>query len=213
MKSQFCTTAFSLFLLTSVLSCKKGESTGSYDQVSTIKTESSQISHSISSVADLQMKDKQFIKSADVNMEVKDVYDATIFMEKSLKDLGGFVTSSQLHSQIISEETFTISDENAMMIRKFQTENKMEVCVPNMKLGEFLKIINDKKVFLNSRVIFAEDITANIKLSKLEAERNVNTGKNISKLNLNKNKVKMTDDNQSERNYQEIANFDMETSG
>ena len=209
MKTQFLNTAFSLFLLTAILSCKKSETTGSYDQVSSSASDSSQISDSISSVATLQVKDKQFVKSAEVNMEVKDVYDATVSLEKSLKELGGFVISSHLNSNMISEKTFTISDEKAMLVRKFQTENKMEVRIPTLKLADFLQIINDKKVFLNSRVILAEDVTANIKLSKLEAERNSNTEKNISQLNLTKDKVNMTNENQSEKNYQKVANFDM----
>lgn len=209
MKTQFFNIAFSFFLLSSILSCKKSETTGSYDQVSSSASDSSQISDSISSVANLQVKDKQFVKSAEVNMEVKDVYDATISLEKSLKELGGFVISSDFNSNMISEKTFAISDEKAMLVRKFQTENKMEVRIPTPRLGDFLQIINDKKVYLNSRVIHAEDVTANIKLAKLEAERNSNMGKNISKLNLTKDKVAMTNENQSENNYQKVADFDM----
>ena len=209
MKTQFFNIAFSFFLLSSISSCKKSETTGSYDQVSSSASDSSQISDSISSVANLQVKDKQFVKSAEVNMEVKDVYDATISLEKSLKELGGFVISSDFNSNMISEKTFAISDEKAMLVRKFQTENKMEVRIPTPRLGDFLQIINDKKVYLNSRVIHAEDVTANIKLAKLEAERNSNTGKNISKLNLTKDKVTMINENQSENNYQKVADFDM----
>ena len=209
MKTQFFNIAFSFFLLSSILSCKKSETTGSYDQVSSSTSDSSQISDSISSVANLQVKDKQFVKSAEVNMEVKDVYDATISLEKSLKELGGFVISSDFNSNMISEKTFAISDEKAMLVRKFQTENKMEVRIPTPRLGDFLQIINDKKVYLNSRVIHAEDVTANIKLAKLEAERNSNTGKNISKLNLTKDKVTMINENQSENTYQKVADFDM----
>jgi hypothetical protein len=37
----------------------------------------------------MKVKDKQFIKTADVNMEVKDVYNATISIEKSVQELGG----------------------------------------------------------------------------------------------------------------------------
>lgn len=210
MKRKLFTNAASLLLLTAILSCKKTElsDSSSYGD-SKFQSDSSQVSDSVSSAATLQVKDKQFIKSAKVDMEVKDVYEATIFLEKSLKDLEGFVTSSQLHTQIISENTFTISDEKAMMVRKFQTENKMEVRVPTEKLGDFLTIINDKKVFLNSRIILTEDVTSNIKLSKLEAKRNLNTAKEISKLNSTKDKVKLADENQSEDNYQKVAVFDM----
>lgn len=207
------TTSFNpiLVLLFSTLlfSCNKYETSGVDHQVDTDYTANAEISDSISSVATLQVKDKQFIKSAEVNMEVKDVYDASIYIENTLKNLGGFVTNSQLNSEILSENTFSISDEKSMLVRKFQTYNDMEVRVPTQKLGEFLQLINDKKIFLNSRVILAEDVTANIKLAELETKRNKTTAENIAKLNHNKDKVTTTDDNQREGNYQKVSSFEM----
>ena len=210
MKSPTLKIVLGSLILTTIFSCNKTESFGSYDQVNAIdQTATAEISDSISSVATLEVKDKQFIKSAQVNMEVEEVYNATIFIEKTLKDLNGFVTSSELNSQIISEKTFTISDEKAMIVREFQTENNMQVRIPTEKLGEFLTLINNKKTFLNSRVISAEDVTANIKLAELEAKRNTKTGANISKLKTDKDKVNMSDDNESENNYQKVAGFEM----
>jgi hypothetical protein len=55
----------------------------------------------------MKVKDKQFIKTADVNMEVKDVYNATISIEKSVQELGGFVTNSNLQSNVFLK-TLTI---------------------------------------------------------------------------------------------------------
>lgn len=201
--------ALSSLLLTTILACSKTETTGSNNQVDTDYTVTSEISDSVSSAATVQIKDKQFIKSADVNMEVKDVYDATISIEKTLKDLGGFVTSSRLNSQIVSDETFNTSDESATLIRKFQTENTMQVRVPSEKLGELLTFINDKKLFLNTRTITASDVTANIKLAELEAKRTSKTATNITQLKTDKNKVAMADDNDSESNYQKISTFEM----
>ena len=210
MKSPTFNIVLGSLILTTIFSCNKTETAGAYDQVNSSEpTSRSEISDSISSVATLQIKDKQFIKSAQVNMEVEDVYDATISIEKSLKNLNGFVTSSELNSQILSEKTYTISDEKAMMVRHFQSENNMQVRIPTEKLGEFLTLINNKKIFLNSRVILAEDVTANIRLAELEAKRNAKTATNISHLKTDKNKVNMTDDNESETNYQKVASFEM----
>ncbi|UBB88855.1 DUF4349 domain-containing protein [Candidatus Kaistella beijingensis] len=210
MKNLVSKTILGSAILISIFSCNKQETVGN----STIEKNVSEdytasVSDSISSVATMKVKDKEFIKTADVNMEVKDVYDATISIEKSLKDLGGFVTSSRLNSQTISEETFNTSNENAILVRKFQTENTMQVRVPSEKLGEFLNLINNKKVFLNSRVILAEDVTSNIKLAKLEEKRNAKTAENIDKLKTNKDKVSMIDDNLSEGNLQKISTYEM----
>lgn len=209
MKSPTLKIVLGSLLLTTIFSCNKTETAGNYDQVETDYTATAEISDSISSVATLQVKDKKFIKSADVNMEVKDVYEATISIEKQLKNLGGFVTSSRLNANIVAEETFNTSNENATLVRKFQTENTMQVRVPTEKLGDLLTFINDKKLFLNTRTITAEDVTANIKLAELEAKRNAKTGTNISQLKIDKNKVILDDNNQLEGNYQKVASFEL----
>lgn len=197
-------------ILSGIYSCKKGETTASdYEMSTSADSALVNVSDSISSVASMSVKDKQFIKTADVNMEVKDVYDATVSIEKSIQELGGFVTSSKLQSRVISEDTYNISDENAMLVKKYQTENTMQVRVPTSRLGELLTLINDKKLFLNSRIINAEDVTLSIKYAELEGKRIKKTGENISELTTAKNKVKMNDENMSESNSQQLANLNV----
>lgn len=210
MKTTYITLSLSAVLLLGTYSCKKGEAaisdTEAYaaaDSATTI------VSDSISSAGGMKVKDKQFIKTADVNMEVKDVYNATIAIEKSVQELGGFVTKSNLQSNVVSENTYNTSDDEAMLVKKYQTENTMQVRIPTEKLGEFLTAINTNKLFLNSRSINAEDVTANIKYSELEGKRNQKTSENISKLKTNKDKVNMDDGNMSEGNAQKLASMNM----
>lgn len=210
MKTTYIKLSLASLLLLGVYSCKKGEATASdYEIAATADSASAMVSDSVSSAATMKVKDKQFIKTADVNMEVKDVYEATISIEKSVQDLGGFVTHSELHSNVISEDTYNTSNENAMLVKKYQTENTMQVRVPTERLGELLTLINDKKLFLNSRVINAEDVTSGIKYAELEGKRIKKTGENISQLKTNKDKVKMGDENMSEENLQQLANMDV----
>jgi len=207
MKTTYIKLSLATLLLLGTYSCKKGEATAS--DYEAIADSAAVISDSISSVATMKVKDRQFIKTADVNMEVKDVYDATIAIEKSVQDLGGFVTNSNLRSNVVSEESYNTSNEEAMLVKKYQTENMMQVRIPTEKLGELLTFINDKKLFLNSRIINAEDVTANIKFAQLEGKRIKKTGENISQLKTNKDKVKLDDENMSENNQQQLANMDV----
>ena len=192
-------------------SCKKYETTG-YAEESRMATvdSASIVSDSISMAASQNIKDKQFIKTADVNMEVKNVYESTISIEKYLKENGGFVTNSNLRSNIVSEDSYDISSEKAMLIKKYNTDNQMQVRVPTEKLGDFLQFIHKQNLFLNHRIITAEDVTANIKLAKLEEARIKKTEGNISKIKNDKDKVQLADQNISENNQQKVANFDME---
>ncbi|UOE38047.1 DUF4349 domain-containing protein [Chryseobacterium oryzae] len=206
MKTKYIKLSLASILLFGIYSCKKGES---LSDSSNDNKKITAISDSISSAATMKVKEKQFIKTAAVNMEVKDVYDATIFIEKSAQDLSGFVTHSDLKSNVVSEETYDTSDEQAILIKKYQTENTMQVRVPTERLGELLTLINDKKLFLNSRVINAEDVTSNIKYGKLEGERIKKNEENISKLKNNKGKVQLDNNNTSEGNQQQLENMNI----
>ncbi|AYN01024.1 DUF4349 domain-containing protein [Chryseobacterium sp. 3008163] len=210
MKTTYIRLTIAIAILSGIYSCKKGEATTSdYEMSVAADSASINISDNVSSVATMSVKDKQFIKTANVNMEVKDVYDATISIEKSVQELGGFVTHSDLQSRVISEETYNTSDEDAMLVKKYQTENSMQVRVPTSKLGELLTLVNDKKLFLNSRIINAEDVTSSIKYAELEGKRIKKTDENISELKTTKDKVKMSDENMSEENQQQLANLDV----
>lgn len=210
MKTTYIRLSIATALLLGIYSCKKGEATASdLEAYTTTDSAAAIVSDSISSTATMKVKDKQFIKTADVNMEVKDVYDATISIEKSAQELGGFVTHSDLKSNVISEDTYNTSNEEAVLVKKYQSENSMQVRVPTAKLGEFLTLMNDKKLFLNSRSINAEDVTSSIKYAELEGKRIKKTSENISQLKTNKDKVKLDNENMSESNQQQLANMDV----
>lgn len=205
MKSIHLKLAASAILLSAVFSCKKGEVAANAVQTST--ADYAVVSDSVSMAATQQVADRKFVKTADINMEVKDVYDATIFIEKQLKELGGFVTVSRLNSNVISEDTFETSDSEATLVKKYQTENRMQTRVPSEKLGDFLTRINDKKIFLNSRIILAEDVTNNEKIAQLEKQKLEKTGEVIGKMKNNGDKADRTENNLEQNNQQQIADI------
>lgn len=210
MKTTYLRLSLAAALLLGIYSCKKGEvASTDMEAYATADSSTAVVSDSVSSVATMRVKDKQFIKTADVNMEVKDVYETTISIEKSVQELGGFVTKSNLQSNVVSENTYNTSNENAILVKKYQTENRMQLRVPTEKLGELLTMINDKKLFLNSRLINAEDITSSIKYAQLESKRIEKNSKNISALKANKDKVELDNENMAEGNQQQLANMDV----
>ena len=166
------------------------------------------VSDSISTAATMTVKDKQFIKTADVDMEVKDVYDATIKIEGAVQELRGFVTHSNLTSNIVEQNTYNTSDTEAILIKKYKSENNMEVRVPTENLGVLLQKINDQKLFLNARVINAEDVTDAIKYAELEQQRIKNNSGNIQNLKNGKDKVNLSNENDSDKNMQTLSNME-----
>lgn len=192
-----------------IFSCAKNE--GSYEQTaeSDKAVSMEMVTDSVSMAATQEIKDRKFVKTADVNMEVKDVYESSIFIEKKLQELGGFVTSSNLNARVLSENTYQTSDEDAMLVRKYQTENRMQVRIPTEHLGVFLTYINDKKVFLNSRIILAEDVTNNARIAELENSNIKKTEEVIEKMKNDKDKVELTAQNLAEKQYQNVANISL----
>lgn len=190
-------------------SCKKYETVGSANEAEMTVDSAAVVSDSISMAATQEVEGKRFIKNADVEMEVKDVYNATIAIEKNLKKIGGFVTNSKMNALISSEETFPISDNEAKLVKKFRQVNTMEVRVPTVKLGEFLDFLNNSNLFLHTRNISAEDVSSNIMMAKLEEKRMQKTEKNIEKIKNNSEKVSLTDGNLQEQNIQKLETFNL----
>lgn len=190
-------------------SCKKYETVGSANEAEMTVDSAAVVSDSISMAATQEVEGKRFIKNADVEMEVKDVYDATIAIEKNLKEIGGFVTNSKMNALISSEEMFAISDNEAKLVKKFRQVNTMEVRVPTVKLGEFLDFVNKSNLFLHTRNISAEDVSYNIMMSKLEEKRMQKTEKNIEKIKNNSEKVSLADGNLQEQNIQKLETFNL----
>lgn len=190
-------------------SCKKYETVGSANEAEMTVDSAAVVSDSISMAATQEVEGKRFIKNADVEMEVKDVYDATIAIEKNLKKIGGFITNSKMNALISSEETFPISDNEAKLVKKFRQVNTMEVRVPTVKLGEFLDFVIKSNLFLHTRNISAEDVSSNIMMAKLEEKRMQKTEKNIEKIKNNSEKVSLADGNLQEQNIQKLETFNL----
>ncbi len=206
MKSMNLKTPLIALALLSVVACKKTESAESAATVAESATTAA-ASDSVSFAASQKIPGRKFRKTAEVNMEVKDTYDATVYIEQKLKELGGFVSESRLNSQVLSENTYETSDQDAVLVKKFQTDNKMQVRVPSAQLGTFLNFLNDKKVFLNSRIILADDVTNEAKIAALEAQKSQQVGTVISKMKNNGDKVDRTEQNLQQDNDRKIASM------
>lgn len=205
LKSKIAVTSL---LAISLAGCQKTESAASaVAEDRSQNTLTAAASDSISHAAKQTIASRKFVKTADIDMEVNDVYDATVFIESKVRALGGFVTESRLQSNVVYEEEFETSDTDAVLVKKFQTDNKMQVRVPSENLSDFLTAINDKKLFLNNRIILAEDVTDQAKIAALEAQKLQKTGQVISSMKNDGEKVDRTENNAEQQKQQQIQNL------
>jgi len=159
--------------------------------------------------ASQEVEGKKFVRKANVDMDVSDVYQATIYIENTLKEMGGFVTSSNYRSDVLEENIFPQSEEKSLYVRKYTTKNQMEVRVPTEKLSDFLKLLNDKSIFLRERTITAEDVSANVKMAELEKQRMEKHKAQLSQQTNTTKNAEATNDNERELNYQKINDFNL----
>ena len=214
MKSITQKIVFSLVFLVIIASCaKKNESEAAYAVTDLKNLESEAVADSatapISMAASQEVEGKKFVRKADVNMEVSDVYQATIYIENTLKEMGGFVTLSNYRSDVLEEKVFPQSDEKSMLVREYITKNQMQVRVPTEKLSDFLKQLNDKNIFLRERIIKAEDVSTNIKMAELEKQR---MAKHKAQLSQQTNTIKNAEavnENERELIYQKINDLNL----
>ena len=214
MKSITQKIVFSLVFLVIIASCaKKNEPEGTYLDLDLNNLESKAVADSttapISMAASQEVEGKKFVRKADVNMEVSDVYQATIYIENTLKEIGGFVTLSNYRSEVLEEKVFPQSDEKSMLVREYITKNQMQVRVPTEKLSDFLKQLNDKNIFLRERIITAEDVSTNIKMAELEKQR---MAKHKAQLSQQTNTIKNAEavnENERELIYQKINDLNL----
>ncbi len=209
MKPTYQKIVLAALIATSIIACKKNENSAADAEISTNITETAVATDSISSAANTQVPGKEFVKTASVDMEVKDVYDATLKIEKSLKEMGGYVINSEMINNLLSEETYHQSNEKAMMVKKSRMQNNMIVKVPTLELASFLQNINGSSLYLHSRIINAEDVTANIQMAKLEQQRMQKKTENISKIKQNSTTVEQIDDNEREKNQTTIDSYNL----
>ena len=214
MKSITQKIVFSLVFLVIIASCaKKNEAEGTYEDLDLKSLESKAVVDSaaapMSMAASQEVEGKKFVRKADVNMEVSDVYQATIYIENTLKEMGGFVTLSNYRSEVLEEKVFPQSDEKSMLVREYITKNQMQVRVPTEKLSDFLKQLNDKNIFLRERIITAEDVSTNIKMAELEKQR---MAKHKAQLSQQANTIKNAEavnENERELIYQKINDLNL----
>lgn len=134
---------------------------------------------------------RKLIRKADISMEVKDVYNSTTSIENKLAGMGGFVMESGLRNKILRKDTYPISSDSAVEVKRYRAVNDMTLRIPFAELGNFLISLGEEMEFLDYRNISIDDVTLDLMMSKLEKDRLNQTNSKLD--NLNKEPGKTTD--------------------
>lgn len=163
-----------------LFSCKKadnatGEATSDYQNT----IDSTAVSSSAAVVK--QGSKQKFIRTADIKFKVKNVVKSTYAIENATQKFGGFVTYTNLQSNIHGQNKTKISQDSTLETTKYTVENNITIRVPNTQLDTIIKTIARQIDFLDFRVIKADDVSLKLLSNQLSQKRSANTEKRVEK--------------------------------
>jgi len=166
---------FGIILLFACVSCSPKRAEES------IKTDSTTVALVSSSAAVENKKDSthKFIRTADLKFKVKSVIKSTYNIEDLTARQGGFVTYTNLTSNIDEHESEKISRDSLLITTRFTVTNTITLRVPNTRLDSTLKEIAKNIDFLDYRIIKADDVALQLLSNNLTINR---SGKNETRL-------------------------------
>ncbi|WP_447635569.1 DUF4349 domain-containing protein [Flavobacterium microcysteis] len=171
-----------------VFSCSK--SPEAYSEDAKAETATSNEAPMVSSSAAVVDKNstRKFIRTADLRFKVKNVAKSTYAIENTVAKFGGFVTSTELRSNIVNTSTAKISNDSLVETTRFVVENNMIIRVPNTLLDTTLKTIARQIDYLDFRVIKADDVSLQLLSNDLSQKRNQDNQKRVEDAITNRGK-------------------------
>ena len=147
------------------------------------RVDSTAISMVSSSAAVESKKDSthKFIRTADLKFKVKSVIKSTYNIEELTAHMGGFVTYTELSSNIDDTETKSVSADSSLIITHYTVINSITLRVPNTKLDSTLKLISANIDYLDHRIIKADDVALQMLSNNLTIKRSAKNESRITK--------------------------------
>lgn len=132
---------------------------------------------------------RRFIRTANLKFKVKNVIGATYDIEEIVRSHNGFVTFTEMRSNIDEVDTRAVSVDSSLEITRYTITNSLVLRVPNKLLDTTLKDIARNIDYLDYRVIKAEDVALSILEKQLTQRRAAKSEQRLSNTFNGNNKV------------------------
>jgi len=113
----------------------------------------------------------KFIRTAELKFKVKSVIKSTYNIEDITNRQGGFVTYTNLTSNIDKVTKIAVSADSSLETTYYTVSNSITLRVPNTKLDTTLKEISKNIEYLDYRIIKADDVALQILSNNLTQKR------------------------------------------
>ncbi len=103
-----------------------------------------------------------FIRTADMKLEVENVVSASNFIDAIVGKAGGYTAKSEIKTEITSRNSVRIKKDSLLDTRVFVTKNSLIIRVPASHFDSIIRKITDLGLFLDYRSKSAEDVKADL---------------------------------------------------
>ncbi len=167
-----------LLALGLIVACKESVAEETPDYSENVATDSTSV---VSSSAAVENKNsnRKFVRTADVKFKVKNVAKSTYAIEDATTKFGGFVTYTNLQSNIHSEDRTKVSQDSTLVTTKYKVDNNITIRVPNTKMDTVIKTIAKQIHFLDYRIIKADDVSLQMLSNELAQKRSISSEKRL----------------------------------
>ena len=131
--------------------------------------DASQLTSSAATYTDAQRK---FIRTAQANFRVKDVYQAALAIEDAVAAQGGFVTGNEITADVQDTTRQSIGGGKLVELAEYTVRGELTVRVPSDKTQPFLRSIAKYMEFLDRRNFAAADAQFELLRQQLAYQRN-----------------------------------------
>ncbi|WP_291137965.1 DUF4349 domain-containing protein [Flavobacterium sp. UBA7663] len=167
-----------LLALGLVVACKESVAEESADYSENVATDSTSIVSSSAAVVD-KNSNRKFVRTADVKFKVKNVAKSTYAIEDATTKFGGFVTYTNLQSNIHNEDRTKVSQDSTLVTTKYKVDNNITIRVPNTKMDTVIKTIAKQIHFLDYRIIKTDDVSLQMLSNELAQKRSNSSEKRL----------------------------------
>lgn len=167
-----------LLALGLVVACKESVAEETSDYLENVATDSTSVVFSSAAVEN-KNSNRKFVRTADVKFKVKNVAKSTYAIEDATTKFGGFVTYTNLQSNIHKEDRTKVSQDSMLVTTKYKVDNNITIRVPNTKMDTVIKTIAKQIHFLDFRIIKADDVSLQMLSNELAQKRSNSSEKRL----------------------------------
>lgn len=132
---------------------------------------------------------RKFVRTANADFRVKDVYQSAMAIEDIVSKLQGFVVTNQINSNIERVSRYPIGDAKLMELAEYTVRGNLTVRVPSDKTQDLLRALAAQMDFLDQRNFEAHDVQFELLRKQLEFLRNQEAQKQLGDLSTSPGKI------------------------